>query len=79
MGSPGSKQVSRRQGRSRAINGEPQEKILQLTDMEGREIIIEGEVERVVAVGSALRLYTYVNGIDRLVGGRKSAAAGGKR
>ncbi|NLC11269.1 MAG: iron ABC transporter substrate-binding protein [Firmicutes bacterium] len=67
-GQPGEQAGQSETGAEQGDTGEPQEKILQLTDMEGREIIIEGEVERVVAVGSALRLYTYVNGIDRLVG-----------
>lgn len=41
---------------------------LLLTDMGGRQVVIEGEVNRIVAIGSALRLYSYVNGIDKLVG-----------
>lgn len=41
---------------------------LKITDMEGRDIIIDGEINRIVAIGSALRLYTYVNGTDKLVG-----------
>lgn len=41
---------------------------LTIIDMSGREITFDTNIERVVAIGSALRLYTYVNGIDMLVG-----------
>lgn len=43
---------------------------LEVTDMAGREVSIDKPVaERVVAVGpGALRLYCYVNGIDKIVG-----------
>lgn len=41
---------------------------IELTDMVGRKITLEGPVERVVVVGSALRLYTYINGSEKLVG-----------
>ena len=36
--------------------------------MEGRKITVDKPVERVVAIGSALRMYTYINGSDLLVG-----------
>ncbi len=44
------------------------DEIIELTDMVGRKITLERPVERVVAVGSALRLYTYINGTNKLVG-----------
>ncbi len=37
-------------------------------DMAGRPITLKGEINRVIAIGSALRLYTYVAGTDRLAG-----------
>ncbi len=52
---------------------------IKIRDMEGRDIVIKGEINRIVAVGSALRLYTYVNGTEKLVGveaGQQSAESG---
>lgn len=45
--------------------------VIEFKDMGGREIKLEGDIERVVAIGSALRLYTYVAGTDKLVGVEK--------
>lgn len=42
--------------------------VIEITDMAGRNIVLDRPVERVVAIGSALRLYTYVNGTEKLVG-----------
>ncbi len=40
-----------------------------VTDLLGREVEVQTEVERVVAIGpGALRLYTYVGGIEKVVG-----------
>lgn len=39
-----------------------------LTDTEGREITLDSVPERVVTIGSALRLYTYIAGVDKVVG-----------
>ncbi|NLU47104.1 MAG: iron ABC transporter substrate-binding protein [Syntrophomonadaceae bacterium] len=40
-----------------------------ITDMANRTVTIKGPVERAVAIGpGALRLYTYINGTDKLVG-----------
>lgn len=36
--------------------------------MAGREITLEKPAEKVVAIGSALRIYTYINGTEKLVG-----------
>lgn len=47
--------------------------------MAGRSIVLEKPVERVVAIGSALRIYTYINGTEKLVGvekGQQSAETG---
>ena len=44
------------------------DEIIELTDMVGRKITLERPVERVVTVGSALRLYTYINVTNKLVG-----------
>lgn len=45
---------------------------LTIIDMSGREVIFDKKIERVIAIGSALRLYTYVNGVDMLVGVEKA-------
>ncbi len=45
--------------------------VIEFKDMEGRDIKLEGDVDKVVAIGSALRLYTYVAGTDKLVGVEK--------
>jgi len=45
---------------------------LTITDTEGRVTVLENEAERVVAIGSALRLYTYIAGTDRLCGVEKA-------
>lgn len=45
--------------------------VIEITDMAGRNIVLDRQVERVVAIGSALRLYTYVNGTEKLVGVEK--------
>jgi len=47
-------------------------KSIEITDIEGRQFTIEGDVDRVVVIGSALRLYTYINGTDKLVGVEKA-------
>lgn len=40
-----------------------------IVDAEGREVTIEEEVEKVVCIGpGALRLYTYINGSEKLAG-----------
>ena len=44
---------------------------IEITDMAGRNVVLEGPIERVVAIGSALRIYTYVNGTEKLVGVEK--------
>lgn len=52
---------------------------IEITDMVGRNVVLEGPIERVVAIGSALRIYTYVNGTEKLVGvekGQQSAKTG---
>ncbi len=41
---------------------------VELTDMAGRSVTLKGPVNRIIAIGSALRLYTYVAGTDRLAG-----------
>lgn len=54
-------------------------KHLTIIDMSGREITFDTNIQRVVAIGSALRLYTYVNGIKLLVGverGQQDPATG---
>jgi iron complex transport system substrate-binding protein len=38
------------------------------TDMAGRKIELDGPIDRIIAIGSALRIYTYVAGTDKLVG-----------
>ncbi len=43
-----------------------------LTDMEGREITLEEDVDEIVVIGSALRLYTYIAGTEYLVGVEKA-------
>ena len=53
---------------SAASSKENSSKSIELTDMEGRKIQLKGDIKRVVAIGSALRLYTYVAGADKLVG-----------
>ncbi len=47
---------------------EEEGQVLQIIDMVGREITIQGPIDRIVAIGSALRLYTYINGTEKLVG-----------
>lgn len=42
--------------------------VLEFTDMAGREIVLDGPRDRIVTLGSSLRMYTYINGTDRLVG-----------
>ena len=42
--------------------------IIEITDMVGRDIVLEGSIKKIVAIGSALRMYTYVNGTEKLVG-----------
>lgn len=42
--------------------------VLEFIDMVGREIVLNGPRDKVLAIGSSLRMYTYVNGTDRLVG-----------
>lgn len=44
---------------------------IKITDMAGREVILEKPAEKVVAIGSALRIYTYINGTEKLVGVEK--------
>ena len=44
---------------------------IKVTDMAGREITLEKPAEKVVAIGSALRIYTYINGTEKLVGVEK--------
>ncbi len=44
---------------------------IKITDMAGREITLEKPAEKVVAIGSALRIYTYINGTEKLVGVEK--------
>lgn len=44
---------------------------LEITDMAGRHVSLEGPIDRVVAIGSALRIYTYINGTEKLVGVEK--------
>ena len=41
---------------------------VEITDMAGRQIKLNGPPDRIIAIGSALRLYTYVAGTDKLVG-----------
>ena len=43
-----------------------------VTDMEGRKLEINAPVNRVVAIGSAMRLYCYIDGINTLVGVEKA-------
>jgi len=43
----------------------------EIVDMEGRTIKFDAVPEKVVAIGSALRLYTYVAGTDKLAGVEK--------
>ncbi len=45
--------------------------IIEITDMAGRDISLEGPIDKVVVIGSALRIYTYVNGTEKLVGVEK--------
>lgn len=44
---------------------------LEITDMAGRDISLEGPIDKVVVIGSALRLYTYINGTEKLAGVEK--------
>ncbi len=44
---------------------------LEITDIAGRNINLEGPIDKVVVVGSALRIYTYVNGSEKLAGVEK--------
>ena len=41
---------------------------IEFTDMADRQIRLADRPERIIAIGSALRLYTYVAGTDKLVG-----------
>ncbi|WP_406543229.1 iron ABC transporter substrate-binding protein [Clostridium ljungdahlii] len=52
-------------------SSEKPEKI-NLTDMDGRKVTIPANIRRVVAIGLAMRLYCYVNGINELVGVEKA-------
>ncbi|GFN34787.1 iron ABC transporter substrate-binding protein [Tepidimicrobium xylanilyticum] len=45
---------------------------VEIIDMSGRSIVLEKPVERVVAIGSALRIYTYINGTEKLVGAERN-------
>lgn len=40
---------------------------IRLTDSLNREIELEGPIENVIAIGSAVRMYTYVAGTERLI------------
>ena len=43
-------------------------KSIEIVDMEGRTITLEKEPERLLLIGSSLRLYTYIAGTEKLVG-----------
>ena len=45
---------------------------LTITDIEGRKIELKKPVNKIIAIGSALRMYTYVNKTDKLVGVEKA-------
>lgn len=45
-----------------------QDKSIDFVDMEGRAIKLDKEPERLLIIGSALRLYTYIAGTEKLVG-----------
>lgn len=52
--------------KSKPFNNEPTS--IRIIDMENREHILNTPPERIVAIGSALRLYTYMNSTNDLVG-----------
>lgn len=45
---------------------------IEITDMADRTVTIEGQPERLLIIGSALRLYTYIAGTENLVGVEKA-------
>ncbi len=49
-------------------NSSMQSEAIEFTDMEGRTITLENEPERLLLIGSSLRLYTYIAGTEKLVG-----------
>lgn len=44
---------------------------IEIIDSFNRKIVLEGPLEKVVAIGSALRMYTYIAGTEKLVGVEK--------
>lgn len=45
---------------------------LKFTDMAGREVVLDGDRDDLLVIGSALRMYTYINGTEKLVGIEKA-------
>ena len=50
---------------------EEKDEKLAITDIEGRKVELKKPVNKIIAIGSALRMYTYVNKTDKLVGVEK--------
>lgn len=54
------------------VSDTPQSSAITITDVEGRETVLEALPERVLAIGSTVRLYTYIAGTEKLCGIEKA-------
>lgn len=54
---------------TRPTDSQLRDEVITITDMANRQVVLNKSIERAVAIGpGALRLYLYINGMDKLVG-----------